>query len=204
MTGRAASAASRRFSSWRAACRWWRPRSASIARSSRDGVERLPGVDARGMDRQARAADHATRAARAAWRSPAGGRSSNATRCTWRRRSWPAVLRAAAETTCMSDCCAKNFAITGVAGYIAPRHLKAIHDTGNRARRGHRSARRRRHPRSALRSTCASSPRSSASTAISRSCAAVRRSRASTTSASARRTTCTTRTCAWRCASAPT
>lgn len=25
-----------------------------------------------------------------------------------------------------------NFAITGVAGYIAPRHLKAIHDTGNR------------------------------------------------------------------------
>jgi UDP-N-acetyl-2-amino-2-deoxyglucuronate dehydrogenase len=26
----------------------------------------------------------------------------------------------------------KNFAITGVAGYIAPRHLKAIHDTGHR------------------------------------------------------------------------
>ena len=26
----------------------------------------------------------------------------------------------------------KNFAITGVGGYIAPRHLKAIHDTGNR------------------------------------------------------------------------
>ncbi len=26
----------------------------------------------------------------------------------------------------------KNFAITGVAGYIAPRHLKAIQDTGNR------------------------------------------------------------------------
>ncbi len=25
-----------------------------------------------------------------------------------------------------------NFAITGVAGYIAPRHLKAIRDTGNR------------------------------------------------------------------------
>jgi UDP-N-acetyl-2-amino-2-deoxyglucuronate dehydrogenase len=25
-----------------------------------------------------------------------------------------------------------NFAITGVAGYIAPRHLKAIHETGNR------------------------------------------------------------------------
>lgn len=25
-----------------------------------------------------------------------------------------------------------NFALTGVAGYIAPRHLKAIHDTGNR------------------------------------------------------------------------
>lgn len=25
----------------------------------------------------------------------------------------------------------KNFALTGVAGYIAPRHLKAIHDTGN-------------------------------------------------------------------------
>jgi len=27
---------------------------------------------------------------------------------------------------------ALNFAITGVAGYIAPRHLKAIKDTGNR------------------------------------------------------------------------
>ena len=26
----------------------------------------------------------------------------------------------------------KNFAITGVGGYIAPRHLKAIQDTGNR------------------------------------------------------------------------
>jgi len=26
----------------------------------------------------------------------------------------------------------KNFAITGVAGYIAPRHLQAIHDTGNK------------------------------------------------------------------------
>ena len=25
----------------------------------------------------------------------------------------------------------KNFAIIGVAGYIAPRHLKAIKDTGN-------------------------------------------------------------------------
>ena len=27
---------------------------------------------------------------------------------------------------------AKNFAITGVGGYIAPRHLRAIRDTGNR------------------------------------------------------------------------
>lgn len=26
----------------------------------------------------------------------------------------------------------KNFALTGAAGYIAPRHLKAIHDTGNK------------------------------------------------------------------------
>ena len=26
----------------------------------------------------------------------------------------------------------KNFAIIGVAGYIAPRHLRAIKDTGNR------------------------------------------------------------------------
>ncbi len=26
----------------------------------------------------------------------------------------------------------KNFALTGLAGYIAPRHLQAIHDTGNR------------------------------------------------------------------------
>jgi UDP-N-acetyl-2-amino-2-deoxyglucuronate dehydrogenase len=27
---------------------------------------------------------------------------------------------------------ARNFAVTGVAGFVAPRHLKAIHDTGNR------------------------------------------------------------------------
>ena len=26
----------------------------------------------------------------------------------------------------------KNFALTGVAGYIAPRHLRAIRETGNR------------------------------------------------------------------------
>src|SRR3954470_23165313 len=26
----------------------------------------------------------------------------------------------------------KNFAVTGVGGFVAPRHLKAIHDTGNR------------------------------------------------------------------------
>ena len=26
----------------------------------------------------------------------------------------------------------KNFAVTGVGGYIAPRHLRAIRDTGNR------------------------------------------------------------------------
>jgi UDP-N-acetyl-2-amino-2-deoxyglucuronate dehydrogenase len=26
----------------------------------------------------------------------------------------------------------RNFALTGVAGYIAPRHLQAIKDTGNR------------------------------------------------------------------------
>ena len=26
----------------------------------------------------------------------------------------------------------KNFAIIGVAGYIAPRHLKAVRDTGNK------------------------------------------------------------------------
>ena len=26
----------------------------------------------------------------------------------------------------------KNFALVGVAGYIAPRHLRAIKDTGNR------------------------------------------------------------------------
>jgi hypothetical protein len=26
----------------------------------------------------------------------------------------------------------KNFAVTGVAGFVAPRHLKAIHDTGHR------------------------------------------------------------------------
>ena len=29
-------------------------------------------------------------------------------------------------------CVIRNFAITGVAGFVAPRHLKAIRDTGNR------------------------------------------------------------------------
>lgn len=32
----------------------------------------------------------------------------------------------------MTELTRKNFAITGVGGYIAPRHLKAIQDTGNR------------------------------------------------------------------------
>ena len=31
-----------------------------------------------------------------------------------------------------ADAAPKNFAITGVGGYIAPRHLKAVRDTGNR------------------------------------------------------------------------
>ena len=26
----------------------------------------------------------------------------------------------------------RNFAVSGVAGYVAPRHLQAIHDTGHR------------------------------------------------------------------------
>ena len=30
------------------------------------------------------------------------------------------------------ECELKNFALTGAAGYVAPRHLKAIRDTGNR------------------------------------------------------------------------
>src|SRR5713226_9709228 len=32
----------------------------------------------------------------------------------------------------MADRLPRNFALTGVAGYVAPRHLKAIRDTGNR------------------------------------------------------------------------
>ena len=32
----------------------------------------------------------------------------------------------------MSDTSPLNFAVTGVGGFVAPRHLKAIHDTGNR------------------------------------------------------------------------
>jgi UDP-N-acetyl-2-amino-2-deoxyglucuronate dehydrogenase len=32
----------------------------------------------------------------------------------------------------MADRGPRNFALTGAAGYVAPRHLKAIHDTGNR------------------------------------------------------------------------
>ena len=32
----------------------------------------------------------------------------------------------------MTDTRPKNFAMTGVAGFVAPRHLQAIKDTGNR------------------------------------------------------------------------
>ena len=67
----------------------------------------------------------------------------------------------------------KNFALTGVAGYVAPRHLKAISDTGNRlvaaSIRMTRSA-----CSTATRSTSASSPRSSDSIGISKSCGADR------------------------------
>ncbi len=62
----------------------------------------------------------------------------------------------------------KNFAMTGVGGFVAPRHLRAISDTGNRL-----WPRPIRTTRSACwtgsRSTSASSRRSSASTATSRS-----------------------------------
>ena len=96
----------------------------------------------------------------------------------------------------------KNFAITGVGGFVAPRHLKAISDTGNRL-------------------VAAVDPHDAVGvldrysfdvrffTEIERFDRHLEKLRrgpeaiASTTSASARRITCTTRTCGWRCASAP-
>ena len=41
--------------------------------------------------------------------------------------SHPATIRNITKTCMATD----NFALVGVAGYIAPRHLKAIKDTGN-------------------------------------------------------------------------
>ena len=98
----------------------------------------------------------------------------------------------------------KNFAMTGVAGFVAPRHLKAIQDTGNRL-------------------VAAVDPHDAVGvldrysfdvrffTEIERFDRHLEKLRrgpdepsASTTSASARRTICTTRTSGWRCASAPT
>ena len=98
----------------------------------------------------------------------------------------------------------QNFAITGVGGFVAPRHLKAIRDTGNRL-------------------VAAVDPHDAVGVLdrysfdvrffteierFDRHLEKLRRGRprpiASTTSRSARRTTCTTRTSAWRCASART
>jgi hypothetical protein len=105
----------------------------------------------------------------------------------------------------------KNFAITGVAGYVAPRHLKAIQDTGN-----HLVAAVDPHDSVGLldqysfdtrffTETCAElAEASSVSTGIWRSCAGGQRRTVCTTSAFARPTTCTTPTAGWRCAWAPT
>ena len=68
----------------------------------------------------------------------------------------------------------KNFAMTGVAGYIAPRHLQGHPGHRQPARGGGRSTRRRGRARPLFLSKSASSPSSSASTATSRSCAAAK------------------------------
>ena len=95
----------------------------------------------------------------------------------------------------------KNFAMTGVAGFVAPRHLKAINDTGNRLVAAV-------DPHDAVgvldrySFDVALLHRDRALRSPSREAAARPRGRARPLrDASARRTTCTTRTSAWRCAS---
>ena len=175
-TGREANAASRRSSSWRAACRSSPPRSASTARSSRtastaswrhtgrEWIEKLGRLIA---DPALRAQIRARRAA-----STIEERYSlhvNAPQLA-------AVLRARSRAR-------RNTAMRiGTEEFRDHRRRRLRRaappqgDPGHRQPpgRGRRSARRGRRPRSVLRSTSGSSPRSSGSTAISRSCAAVR------------------------------
>ncbi len=83
----------------------------------------------------------------------------------------------------MTDTTPRTFALIGAAGYIAPRHMRAIRETGNRRRGGARSQRSRRHHRQLFPRRAIFSPSSSASTATSTSCGAQPTASRSTTSA---------------------
>ena len=97
----------------------------------------------------------------------------------------------------------KNFALIGAAGYIAPRHLKAIHDTGNRLVAAI-------DPNDSVGVLDRYFPDARFFTEIERFDRYLEKLRreksptASTTSRSARPTTCTTRTSASACACTPT
>jgi hypothetical protein len=90
----------------------------------------------------------------------------------------------------------KNFAMTGIAGYVAPRHLKAITETGNRivAATDPHDAVGVLDP---IHSMSASSRSTSVSIVTSRSFGADRRPIVFIICRSVRRTTCTTRTSGW-------
>ena len=173
-----------------------------------DGVNGFLALDAGGMGRRSSAdCSRDAGAARAVWRRPAAQTieerySLHVTRAA----SWP---RGVASSSRVDDARHEALTIQELRHHRRRRLHRAAPsegDPGHRqpARRGGRSARRRRHARPlcvrrallhrdrALRSP----PREAAARA--------RRSSACTTSASARRITCTTRTSGWRCASAPT
>src|SRR5688500_10963006 len=102
----------------------WRERLPRL-HTSRMAAETRPAVDGRGAARAlcARRAAHHRRAIFAAGRGAAVG-GGVAARIAGRRRR-----RRSGGTMNGRP---KNFAIIGVGGYIAPRHLKAIQETGNR------------------------------------------------------------------------